>query len=286
MSVWTDLGGGVRVRQSRVFRMNSALLLDREHAVLVEPGVLPSDLDDLAAAVREGGARAVCLVFTHSHWDHVLGRPWWPAATTIGHAKLGAELRREAAAILDEAVAHAARSGETWTRGFESFDPDLTVEREREIALGPWRFVLREAPGHCNSQIVTHLPARRLLFAGDLLSDLEIPWLDREPATYRRTLERIGVLVAAGEIETLVPGHGTIAQGSAAVHERLRRDLDYLGTLEAGVRVARDSGLTLAEAQSRLAAMDYLGKGAAYPMNDVHRENVRFAWEAERPQHA
>lgn len=282
MIPWTDLGGGVRVRQSRVFWMNSALLLDRAHAVLVDPGVLPSELDDLGAAVREAAPRALTLLFTHAHWDHVLGRPWWPGAATVGHAELAAELRRERDRIATEASRHAARSGEAWSHSFQPFEPDLVVEGERPLALGPWRMTLREAPGHSDSQITAHLPAHRLLFAGDMLSDIEIPWLDREPSAYRRTLERIEMLASAGEIETLVPGHGAIARGRTAVLERLHRDLGYLDSLEAEVRAAHRAGLALESAEARLAAMDYLGKGAAYSMDDVHRENVRITWERAR----
>jgi glyoxylase-like metal-dependent hydrolase (beta-lactamase superfamily II) len=277
---WTDLDGGVHVRQSRVFWMNSALLLDRDHAVLVDPGVLPSELDDLAAAVGTAAARRVSIVFTHAHWDHVLGRPWWPDAATVGHARLAPGLERDCGPILAEATAHAAGSGESWSRGFQPFVPDLVVEGEREFAVGPWRLVLREAPGHCDSQLTVHLPERRLLFAGDLLSDREIPWLDREPAVYRRTLERIEALADAGEIGTLVPGHGAIARGTSAVLERLHRDLGYLGALESGVRGAHRAGLTLAQTQVQFATLDYVGRGAAYPMDDVHRENVRITWEA------
>jgi hydroxyacylglutathione hydrolase len=285
VTAWTDLGSGVHVRQSRVLWMNSALLLHREHAVLVDPGVLPSELDDLAAAVRRGGAPTVTLVFTHSHWDHVLGRPWWPAAATVGHARLAAELRRDADAILGEATGHAARSGEAWSHGFQPFEPDLAVEDERSLALGPWRLVLREAPGHCDSQVTVHLPDRGVLIAGDLLSDLEIPWLDREPAACRATLRALLPLAEGGGIGTLIPGHGTIARGPEAL-ERLHRDLGYLDALEAGVRAARGTGLTLEETQVRLAALDYLGKGAAYPMDDVHRENVRITWEAVERERA
>jgi glyoxylase-like metal-dependent hydrolase (beta-lactamase superfamily II) len=280
VTAWTDLGGGVLVRQSRVFWMNSALLLDREHAVLVDPGVLPSELDDLADTVRTAGPKTVSIVFTHSHWDHVPGRPWWPQAGTVGHAGLGAELRRDAGAILREATEHAARFGESWSRGFQPFEPDIAVEGERALALGPWKLMLREARGHCDSQITIDLVERHLLFAGDLLSDLEIPWLDREPRAYRRTLERLGFLAADGEIGTLVPGHGTIAHGAADVVGRIRRDLGYLDAMETGVREARAAGLPLVETQAQLAAMDHLGKGAAYPMDEVHRENVRITWEA------
>lgn len=287
MTAWTDLGGGVLVRQSRVIWMNSALLLHPEHAVLVDPGVLPSELDDLADAVRRAGPKTVSIVFTHSHWDHVLGRPWWPQAGTVGHAWLGAELLRDAGAILAEASAHATRFGETWSRGFQPFEPDLVVNDgyvlsrdERVTVLGPWRLMLREARGHCDSQITIDLEDRRLLFAADLLSDLEIPWLDRNPAYYRHTLMRIAMRTDFGRIDTLVPGHGSIARNNEEVRARVRRDLHYLDTMETGVRKAYRAGRSLEETQAQFAAMDYLGKGAEYPMDEVHRENVRITWEA------
>ena len=279
MTPWTDLGGGVLVRQSRAFRMNSALLLHPDHAVLVDPGVLHSELDEIAARVRDTAPRAVTLVVTHAHWDHVLGRPWWPDARTAGHALLGPGLSRDGAAILAEAVRCAHEHGEAWRAGFVPFAPEVTVEAEREVTAGPWRLLLRAAPGHCDSQVTVALPERRLLFAADLLSDVEIPWLDREPAAFRRTLAGLEQPMAAGQVETLVPGHGAIARGAGAALARVRRDLGYLDALESGVRAARAAGLTLAETEARLAALDYTGKGADYPMDDVHRGNVRIAWE-------
>src|SRR6266581_2477635 len=89
---WTDLGEGLRVRQSRAYRMNTLVLLDPRHTVIVDPGVLPSELDDLAATVSDRRPAEVTLVFSHAHWDHVLGRPWWPRASTLAHAGLAAEL--------------------------------------------------------------------------------------------------------------------------------------------------------------------------------------------------
>src|SRR5688572_27708713 len=114
---WTDLGHGVRVRQSAAFQMNSTALLDAEHAVLVDPGVLPSELDDIARDVERASPRALTLVFTHAHWDHVLGRAWWPEARTIAHDRFAAEVQRDAARIREEAEKLAARHGETWDRG-------------------------------------------------------------------------------------------------------------------------------------------------------------------------
>jgi glyoxylase-like metal-dependent hydrolase (beta-lactamase superfamily II) len=283
---WTDLGGGVRVRRSRACAMNSVLLLDAAHAVLVDPGVLPSELDDLADTVAHAGAAEVTLVFTHSHWDHVLGRPWWPGADTVAHAGLAAAIARDPAAIAAEADACTRGLGEPWTRGFTPFVPDVAVRGETAVARGPWRLVLREAPGHCDDQATVHVPALRLLVAGDMLSDLEVPWLDRGPAAYRRTLEGVAARVEAGEVETLVPGHGEIARGAGAVRARVRRDLRYLEALEEGVREARAAGLTLGQALARLAAIAPGDCDAGFPLADVHRENVRLAWEHTGPDEA
>ena len=285
MSAWADLGGGLRVRRSAAFQMTSTLLLDPGHSVLVDPGVLPSELDDLAAAVRAASPAALTLILTHPHWDHVLGRPWFPGARVLAHDAFAAAVRRDAAAILAEARALATRHGEAWGRGFEPFRPDEEVGGLRFLRLGPWRLVVREAPGHCAAQLTVHLPDARVLLAADMLSDVEIPGLEGPPSRYRATLEELIPLAEHGAIETLVPGHGAIARGQEAVLARFRHDLDYLAALTAGVAAARAAGLSAGAASERLAAMAYTGKaGDPWPMEEVHRANVEHAWrEAMAP---
>lgn len=284
-SPWTDLGGGIRVRQSVAYAMNSVLLLDPEHAIVVDPGVLPSELDDLKRAVDEAGPEQVTLFLTHAHWDHVLGRPWWPKAQVIAHDRFEAEVRADRARILEEAVRLAAGHGETWSAGFTPFAPDEAVSGMRFAKLGPWRTVWRDAPGHCDSQLSLHLPESRTLIAADMLSDIEIPWLNRPPPAYRATLEALLPLAEHGAIETLVPGHGGIATGAEAVLARLRRDLDYLEALEAGVGDARRRGLSLEEAQATIAATSLAGAGLdTGAMLEIHRNNVKIAYEEPGPE--
>lgn len=287
---WTDLGAGVRVRQSRAFMMNSSLLLDREHAIAIDPGVLPSELDELRAAAREAGAAHASLFLTHAHWDHVLARPWWPDAEVIGHDRFAAEVAAGEASILDDATKLAAQHGETWPGGFKAFRPRYTVSGLHYTTRGPWHLVFRDAFGHCDSQLTLHLPDRKLLFAADMLSDVEIPMLDREPAAYRHTLESLLQLVENGAVETLVPGHGSIANGADAILTRLHEDLDYLEALDHHAAAAVREGHDLEATAAALAAMEYRGKsGGPFPMTEVHRENVRLAWQAAkapaRPQH-
>ena len=278
-SAWIDLEDGLRVRQSAAFQMNTVLLLDPEHAAIVDPGVLPSELDDLARTVRNADPATLTLIFTHAHWDHVLGRPWWPTAQTLAHDRFASEVRRDAARILDEIRALAAKHGESWERGFTPFRPDHAVSGLRFMKLGPWRLVLRDAPGHSSSQLTVHLPDRGALIAADMLSDIEPPMLDGPCAPYLETLRGLQPLVEGGAITTLIPGHGSIARGRDSVLERLRGDLDYLERLQAGAAKAREEGLSLEATRERLSNLSYPSRGSDDTGLKDHLENIDFAYE-------
>ena len=143
--------------------------------------------------------------------------------------------------------------------------------------LGPWHVVFRDAPGHNAAQLTLHLPEHRTLIAADMLSDIEIPILKQPIAVYRRTLADLAVLAQGGAIETLIPGHGTVARSAAEARARIDRDLAYLDALHKGVADAVRAGTSADEVVRRLEAMDYTGKNAEYSMVDVHQRNVRLA---------
>jgi glyoxylase-like metal-dependent hydrolase (beta-lactamase superfamily II) len=260
--------------------MNSVLLLEREHAVVVDPGVLPSELDDLERAVDTANPAAVTLVFTHAHWDHVLGKPWWPKARTLAHDRFAAAVKRDAARILDEIQKLSTQHGEKWERGFAPFRPDVEVSGLHFTKLGPWRVVARDAFGHADHQLSFHLPDHRLLIAADMLSDVEPPILNGPIAPYLETLRALRPLVAGGAITTLVPGHGSIARTGADVSARLDQDIDYLERLEGEVTRARTAGLSLEATQERLDGMSFPSPPADGSGNALHRENVAFAYKS------
>ncbi len=260
--------------------MNSVLLLHPEHAVVVDAGILPSELDDLARVVRNANPAALTLLFTHAHWDHVLARPWWPTAQTLAHDRFAAETRRESARIQDEIRSLATKHGESWERGFTPFRPDQAMSGLRFLKLGPWRLVLREAPGHSTSQLTVHLPDRGVLMAADMLSDIEPPLLDGPCRPYLETLRALRPLAEGGAITLLIPGHGSIARGKEAVLARLRGDLEYLERLESGVVSAHQEGLSPEAARDRLKALAYPSRGADDAGLKEHLENVDIAYRA------
>src|SRR5207247_1581462 len=138
-----------------------------------------------------------------------------------------AEGRRGGERAIAEAARVAADHGEEWSAGLEPFVPHEPMSGMRFAELEPWRVVWRDAFGHCDSQLNLHLPESRALIAADMLSDIEIPWLNRPPAIYRATLDALVPLAEHDAIETLIPGHGAIARGADAVRARIRRDLEY-----------------------------------------------------------
>ncbi len=278
---WTDLGDGVLVRQSARYAMNSVVLLDEEHTILVDPGILPSEIDDIAAVVQAASPAAITIIFTHHHWDHVLGRPWWPQAETLAHDAFPDAVKTDLAYIRSEAGRVAGEAGERFAQPFEPFPLQHFVSGLNFRKFGPWRMVLRSAPGHCATQLNVHLPEQRILIASDMLSDIEIPALETVPEIYRESLDTLMPIVEGGAIEVIVPGHGAIAHGQDEVLARFHADLDYLDAIERGVHGAWVAGLSAEAAADKLEPMEYAGKHATeYPTAEIHRENVLHAFHA------
>jgi hypothetical protein len=116
-----------------------------------------------------------------------------------------------------------------------------------------------------------------------MLSDIELPILDGPPASYLATLEALAPLVTHGAIDTLVPGHGAIARGDE-VFARLERDIEYLVRIEEAAHDARRSDTALEQLQDAHAGMEGVERHPDVPMAEIHRENLRYAYEGAAAQ--
>ena len=223
--------------------MNSVLLLDPAHAVLVDPGVLPSELDDLAGAA--GAERTspsssptptgtTCWAGRGGPAPPPSPRPAWPPrwratpppsppsrllCRPAGRA-LGARLRalrprrcdeRRDRGVLRPLAAGAARRARPLRRPGHRAPARPRHARRRRHALRPRDPVARPR--------ARRLPAHH---RGP-----------REPRRGGRPSRRWSPATARSRPEP------------AAVRARMRRDLRYLEALEEGVREARAAGLTL-----------------------------------------
>lgn len=246
-----EAGGGVRrlrpvvpgvlVATSRRDRTNSVVLLGPARtALLVDPAWTPDELDGLVADLDVLGLAVAGVVSTHAHFDHLLWHPRFGTAPRWASARTASAPRRPmleelgtgypASAFLIAPPVRALRGPVPWLGA--AVHPVVTDAH---------------APGHTSLWI----PRGRILLAGDLLSDAEVPLLSEEDPTgaaYRAGLGKLEPIAARAAL--VVPGHGNPGRDAAA---RLQRDRRWLDALDAGVPPADDRRM---EADGNRAAWD------------------------------
>ena len=259
------------VRPSRSMRYNAGVFLGGGQAVLIDPGLFPDEFAAIRELLAEQGARPHTLVLTHSHWDHVLGPEQFPGVPVLAQARYPA-LAAEFADDIAWGLAH-------WEKHFQLARPqpfrvpaaDRTVEAEGELALGALRLRLRHVPGHAADQLALYHAETGALWASDLLSDTEIPFVSDSLAAYQRTLAEL----AAWDLRLVVPGHGTPAQTPAEIQTRFAYDRAYLAELGERVSAAVAAGRSLAETVAACADMDFRLKDKS---QFDHRLNVESVY--------
>jgi len=193
----TEVADGVWVRQSGWVWTNSIVVRGDDGLIVVDPGIDGSELNQLADDLKRLGIPVLAGFSTHPHWDHLL----W-------HARFGEVPRYATAAGANAAV--TARERAQAMAGQSASDIPLEL-----IALvtplpadgGPVPGEIIEHQAHAVGHAAVLLADRRVLLAGDMLSDVLIPLLDARRAdqvgAYETALERLGE--AARDVDVMVP---------------------------------------------------------------------------------
>ncbi len=232
------------VAQSSIFATNTGLFLAGGEAYLVDPGIAPAELDAIEAFVIAHGAVVRGILLTHAHWDHLLGPSRFPSATVIAHAAYGAVVRQHGA-DLQRQVMHwrSLPGGLEKPQPFTPPRPDLTFQQRLVVHLGTLSLIFLHAPGHSPDHCVVYEPSAGLLWAGDMLSDIEVPMPMGRFSDYLATLHALSEL----EVTVLVPGHGTPTDAPDVIRGRFAQDQAYLGAVRDCASRAVDRGASLVE---------------------------------------
>jgi glyoxylase-like metal-dependent hydrolase (beta-lactamase superfamily II) len=233
--VLRQVAEGVLIHESEFCQSNAVVVHGRAGVLLIDAGVLDSEMETLANDLSDSGQTVVAAFSTHPHWDHLLWHPSLGAAPRYGTARCAATVRDR----LPDAQAKA--------RVTELIPPDIVEQvpldllglitgLPAEMAHIPWdgpqvRIVEHQAhaPGHAALLI----EERGVLVAGDMLSDVLIPMLDLNDTadpieaylTALRLLEGM-----ADDADVVIPGHGSVA-GADQVHVRIDQDRAYVHAL-------------------------------------------------------
>jgi hydroxyacylglutathione hydrolase len=215
----------IDVMTSGIWQLSSIVLSGGGECLVVDPGYFPRELVDLARLAAERG-RTRGVVFTHGHWDHVVGWSTFPGAPV------------HASRALADAVAGGGELARANLDKARDFDGTWYVDRalswpasvgalgeEDTLTVGGAAVRALLLPGHSPDGLA--LVAERTLLCGDYLSPLEIPFVDDLHA-YRETLARM--LALLGELDQVVPGHGPRLSAGEA-RSIARADLAYLDAL-------------------------------------------------------
>ena len=237
----TEVTDGVLIHVSEFMRSNAVVVHGRDGVLLVDPGITADELACLATDLDGSGQAVVAGFSTHPHWDHLLWHELFGAATRYGTATgaAAAEARLSAPGAMDRVASmlppeFADRISLDGLGGITGL-PDGTVEI-------PWdgpRVRIVEHSAHAPGHAALLVEERGVLIAGDMLSDVLVPMLDLMGAAspiddYLAALQLLED--AAGTVDVVVPGHGTVARGGQ-VRERIDNDRAYLHAMRDGVEL-------------------------------------------------
>lgn len=259
------------VRQCRSMHYNTGVYVSGGEAALIDPGLFADEFDLIRRLLAERGAEPRVLVLTHSHWDHVLGPEQFPGVRVLAHERYPA-LAAEFAEDIRWGLAHWERQfGIQRERPFVPPVAQATVGAAGMLSVGDLTLRLRHVPGHAPDQLALYQAEAGALWASDILSDVEIPYVSDSLAAYQRTLAEL----ATWDLRLVVPGHGAPASEPAEIRARFAHDQAYLAEL--GERVARAvaAGRSVEETVAACADMEFRLKDKS---QFDHRLNVESVY--------
>lgn len=229
-----EVAEGVRVHESAFLQSHAVVVEGRAGVLLIDPGIDEAEMAGLARELDRSG-RAVAAGFsTHPHWDHLLWHPELGAIPRYATARCAADAR-------------AFLTDPHWKDSVSEMLPPevagnvpldllgLVTGLAEGATLVPWdgpRVRILEHRAHAAGHAALLLEERRVLVAGDMLSDILVPLLDLEAAdpiedylAGLRLLESV-----ASDVDVVVPGHGSVA-GRDEARTRIERDRRYVEAL-------------------------------------------------------
>lgn len=233
-TVLRQVAEGVLVHQSELIQNNTVVVQGRAGVLLVDPGIQGDEMACLANDLRELGQPVVAGFATHPDWDHVLWHPELGEAPRYGTARCAAFMRD----LLSDPD-WKARVAEALPAEIADEIPldlfGLITGLPAETAQLPWdgpAVRIIEHPAHAQGHAALLIEDRGVLVAGDMLSDILMPFPDLDAANpIEDYLIGLQLLEDVADIvDVVIPGHGSVG-GAGQVRARIEQDRAYVQAL-------------------------------------------------------
>ncbi len=201
---------GVLVHESEFIQSNCTVVQGRDGVLLIDPGITVNEMAGIASDLRDVGQPVVAGFSTHPDWDHVLWHPDFGDTPRYGTARCAASIRD----VLSQAdwrdqVAEGLppeHAGEIPPMDLLGLITGLPAGATEIPWDGPTVRILEHqahAPGHAALLV----GESGVLVAGDMLSDILMPFLDLEAADplndYLKALDQFETV--AGNVAAVIP---------------------------------------------------------------------------------
>ncbi len=262
---------GVFTHESEFIQSNTTVVRGEAGVLLVDPGITRGEMAALADDLRELGRPVVAGFSTHPDWDHLLWHESFGDVPRYGTARCAAS------------IGEVLSSADWREQVAEGLPPEYADEIPMEL-LGlitglpgdamriPWdgpAVRIIEHRAHARGHAALLVEQSGVLVAGDMLSDILMPFLDLQAENpiedYLTALQLFESV--ADEVDVVIPGHGSVG-GAEELRSRIRLDRAYVETL-------RDGGVFDDPRIGPSAPLDWLP--------DVHEWQVQRLTEDGRP---
>jgi glyoxylase-like metal-dependent hydrolase (beta-lactamase superfamily II) len=224
----------VLVHESEFLQSNAVVVQGRAGVLVIDPGIEGSEMACLVNDLSRSGQAVVAGFATHPHWDHLLWFAQLGGAPRYGTARCAADV---------EALLSAAG----WKdQVAEALPPEIAEEIPLDLfgvisglpagtASVPWdgpHVRIIEHQAHVAGHAALVIEERRVLIAGDMLSDVLIPMLDLGAADPIEDYLAALLLLegVADDVDVFVPGHGSVG-GADQLRARIDLDRSYVQAL-------------------------------------------------------
>jgi glyoxylase-like metal-dependent hydrolase (beta-lactamase superfamily II) len=225
----------VLVHESEFLQSNAVVVRGKAGVLLIDAGITDAEMVAMADDLGKLGQSVVLGFSTHPHWDHLL----W-------HTKLGQAPRYGTARCAAEIKAFLSKSD--WKDDIaQELPPEIEVPLDlmgqiiglppeaKQIPWGGPKVRIIEHNAHASGHAALLIEERKVLVAGDMLSDVLIPMLNFGAADPTRDyLAALQLLEdVADDVDVFVPGHGSIGDADE-LRTRINRDRVYVQALRDG----------------------------------------------------